>query len=518
MGEGLVLKRLQKILSSKANLVILAMLLQLTIIVGGLIAFMDSFYIFYSLSIGLSFAVVVWILNDTSNPAYKIAWLIPILVFPVFGGILYLFFGQIRLSRGMKRQIKESEKRIQPLATQGAENLRKLESLNADAAMQSRYLSLNARSPLWTHTATEYLPSGEMAFESIIQALKKAERFIFLEFFIIGEGRMWETILAILVEKAKQGIDVRVMYDDFGCIGRLPSNYEKRLESMEIKCAVFNLLRPFLSASYNHRDHRKILVVDGRIGFTGGINLADEYINEYERFGHWKDNAIRLEGDAVASFTLMFLNLWSHARRVQDDNQRCNAFLSARFPSPETDGFVQPYEDSPLDTELVGENVYLNIIGKARRYLYITTPYLIIDNEMLMALCLAAKSGLDVRIITPHIPDKWYVHAVTRANYRALVAGGVRIFEYTPGFIHSKTFVADDMYGTVGTINLDFRSLYLHFECGVWLYNCKSLLTMRDDFYATLEECKEVTITEIDAIKIHHKVAGWLLKIFSPLL
>ncbi|MDP2790443.1 MAG: cardiolipin synthase [Rectinemataceae bacterium] len=512
------MKRLQKILSSKANLVFLAMLLQLTILVGGLIAFMDSFYIFYSVSIALSFGVVIWILNDSSNPAYKIAWLIPILVFPVFGGILYLFFGQIRLSGDMKRKIKESEKKIQPLVTHGAENLRKLESLNIDAAMQSRYLSLNARSPVWINTATEYLPSGEIAFESILEALKKAEYFIFLEFFIIGEGRMWDTILAILVEKAKQGIDVRVMYDDFGCIGRLPSNYDKRLESMGIKCAVFNLLRPFLSASYNHRDHRKILVVDGRVGFTGGINLADEYINEYERFGHWKDNAIRLEGDAVASFTLMFLNLWGHARRKLDNDQRYDLFPVDGFPVAESDGFVQPYEDSPLDAELVGENVYLNIIGKARRYIYITTPYLIIDNEMLMALTLAAKCGLDVRIITPHIPDKWYVHAVTRANYRALIAGGVRIFEYTPGFIHSKTFVADDIFGTVGTINLDFRSLYLHFECGVWLYDCKSLLAMRDDFLATLEECKEVTIAELNAIKIYRKIAGWLLKVFSPLL
>lgn len=512
------MKRLQKILSSKANLVFFAMLLQLAILVGGLIAFMDSFYIFYSLSIVLSFAVVLWILNDTSNPAYKIAWLIPILVFPIFGGIFYLFFGKIRLSGKMKQQIKEGEKWVRPLTTRGSENLRKLESLNIDAAMQSRYLSVNARNPVWTNTASEYLPTGELAFERITEALKKAEHFIFIEFFIIGEGRMWETVLSILAQKAKRGVDVRVMYDDFGCIGRLPSNYEKRLEAMGIKCAVFNLLKPLLSASYNHRDHRKILVIDGRVGFTGGINLADEYINEFPRFGHWKDNAIRLEGDAVASFTSMFLKLWSFARRKHDDDPRYEIFPQEGWPVLESDGFVQPYEDSPLDSELVGENVYLNIIGKAKRYLYITTPYLIIDNEMLMALTLAAKNGLDVRIITPHIPDKWYVHAVTRANYRALVAGGVRIFEYLPGFIHSKTFVADDIFGTVGTINLDFRSLYLHFECGVWLFGCRSLLAMRDDFLTTLEKCQEVTIAELDAIKIHRKVAGWLLKVFSPLL
>ncbi len=496
----------------------LALAIQLAALIGFLNVFADSFYVFYAVSIVLSVSAVIWILNDTSNPAYKIAWIIPIIVFPIFGGLFFLFFGKNRLSRSVKKRMKESAGRVESLTDEGEQNLARLEALDFDAALQSRYLSSKAGSPLWSNTSTRYLPTGEAAFEAMLGALRSAERFIFLEFFIIGEGLMWQAVLDILAEKARLGVDVRVMYDDFGSMGRLPPRYCRRLEGMGIRCAVFNPLKPILSSNYNHRDHRKILVIDGRVGFTGGINLADEYINKLERFGHWKDNAIMLEGEAVASFTRMFLKLWSHARRKDDDSPLCTLMPDPERGRRAADGFVQPYEDSPLDEEPVGENVYLNLIGKARRCLYITTPYLIIDNEMLMALNLAAKNGLDVRIMTPRIPDKWYVHAVTRANYRALVEGGVRIFEYLPGFIHSKTFVADGVCGVVGTINLDFRSLYLHFECGVWLYGCASLAAMRDDFLATQELCEEVTLADLDKMGLHRKAAGWLLKIFSPLL
>jgi len=511
-------KRIRKLLSRRATLVFFAMATQLVALIGVLNIFADSFYIFYAVSIVLSVAVVIWILNDSSNPAYKLAWIIPILVFPIFGGLFYVFFGKTRLNRTMKRRMVESAGSVMTPADRSERNIQKLEALDPDAVLQARYLSVNAGSPLWVNTATEYLQTGELAFERIVEALKKAEKYIFLEFFIIAEGEMWETILAILADKARHGLDVRVMYDDFGCIARFPSHYSRTLEALGIRCAVFNPLRPILSSNHNHRDHRKILVIDGRIGFTGGINLADEYINKLSRFGRWKDSAIMLEGEAVMSLTLMFLQLWSHARRGKNDTLASDFPAVSGSPAFRSDGFVQPFGDSPLDEEPVGENVYLNLIAKARRYLYITTPYLIIDNEMLTALALAAKDGLDVRIITPHIPDKWYVHAVTRANYGALVESGVRIFEYTPGFIHSKMFVADDRFGVVGTINLDFRSLFLHFECGVWLCGCQSLAAMRDDFLSTLDECEEVTQDELDRIKVHKKALGWFLKVFSPLL
>lgn len=494
------------------------MVLQLLVFIAVLTAFMDSFIFFDIASLLLSFAAVVWILNDSSNPAYKLAWVIPILIFPLFGGIFYLFFGKTRLSRGMQRRMQEAAAAVPPLTHRGEDNLQKLKDEDSSAALQSRYLSEKAGYPLWANTETEYLPTGEAAFKRIVESLKTAERFIFLEMFIIGEGRMWDTILGVLAEKAAQGLDVRVMYDDFGCLRRLPPRYDKKLEALGIRCAVFNPIKPYLSFSYNHRDHRKILIIDGHIAFTGGINFADEYINEFKRFGLWKDNAIMLRGGAAASFTRMFLQLWGYARRKGQSDPDSAEFLVLPPQTAASDGFVQPYGDSPLDDETVGENVYLNLIAKARRYLYITTPYLILDNETLTALVLAAKSGVDLRIITPHIPDKWYVHAVTRANYKALLAGGVKIFEYTPGFIHSKTFVADDLCGAVGTINLDFRSLFLHFECGVWLYGCRSLLAMRDDFLATLEQCQEVTLKELNSIGLHRKAAGWLLRLFAPLL
>ena len=512
------MKRIRKILSRRATLVFFAIAAQLVVLIGVLNIFADSFYIVYAVSIVLSVGVVIWILNDSSNPAYKLAWIIPILVFPIFGGLFYVFFGKTRLNRTMKERMVESAGSIMIPADRSEGNIRELEALDPDAALQARYLSANAGSPLWANTATEYLPTGELAFQRIVEALKKAEKYIFLEFFIIAPGEMWDTILGILSEKARLDLDVRVMYDDFGCIARFPPRYCETLEALGIHCAVFNPLRPVLSSNHNHRDHRKILVVDGRVGFTGGINLADEYINKLNRFGHWKDNAIMLEGEAVMSLTLMFLQLWSHARRGKKDNPDCDFPAVPALPPILPDGFVQPYEDSPLDEEPVGENVYLNLIAKARRYLYITTPYLIIDNEMLTALALAAKNGLDVRIITPHVPDKWYVHAVTRANYEALIESGVRIFEYTPGFIHSKTFVADDRFGVVGTINLDFRSLFLHFECGVWLCGCRSLVAMRDDFLSTLKECGEVGREELNRMKISERAVGWFLKVFSPLL
>lgn len=522
-------KRVHSFFASRATLFFVAMALQIGILIAALVFFSRSFFLFYALNIVLSFAAVFWILNNRSNPAYKLAWIIPILVFPIFGGLFYLFFGKTQLSRTAKRRMRESAKRVEPAVDFGESNLAALRAKDLDGALQSRYLSAIAGSPLWTRTATEYLATGEEAFARIKEALESAQRFIFLEFFIIGEGRMWGEILEILARKARESVDVRVMYDDFGCLNRIPGDFNRRLDALGIHCAVFNPLLPVLSSSHNHRDHRKILVVDGHVAFTGGINLADEYINEYERFGHWKDNAIRIEGEAVASFTQMFLKLWTHARGGSrgEGQEESGDSLSSRagdFYAPAavvgvaSDGFVQPYEDSPLDEEPVGENVYLNLIAKARRYLYIATPYLVIDHEMMTALTLAARDGVDVRIITPHIPDKWYVHAVTRANYGPLIESGVRVFEYSPGFIHQKTFVVDDEYGTVGTVNLDFRSLYLHFECGVWLCGCRSLLAMRDDFLETQAKSKEVALADLDRDSFVVRAAGWFLKVFSPML
>ena len=508
------MKWLIKLLFGRAVFVFLAMTLQVLVLGAIILKFLDTFYIFYSAGIVLSVVVVILILNDSSNPAYKMAWIIPILVFPLFGGLFYVFVGNTRLKRGMRRRLKETDDRMK-LATGGDPRvLRRLESLNVTAAAQSRYLGKYSGSPLRDLTSVDYLSTGEMTHKRLLEELAKAERYIFMEYYIIEEGLMWKGIREILTEKASRGVDVRVIYDDIGCLGRLSYRYDRKLEALGIKCEVFNRLKPVLSSHLNHRDHRKITVIDGRVGFTGGINLADEYINQVEMYGHWKDAAVMLRGDGVWNLTTMFLGLWDYLRGGEDDYLR----YRPESITAEPDGFVQPFGDSPMDNEPVGENVYLNLISKARKYVYITTPYLVIDNEMLTALSLAAKSGVDVRIITPCQSDTWYVHLVTRSFYKPLVESGVRIYEYTPGFIHSKTFVVDDLYGVVGTINMDFRSLFLHFECGVWMYACRCIALMKEDILSTLEECREITAGQIAALRLYRTVAGLILRVFSPLL
>ena len=398
--------------------------------------------------------------------------------------------------------------------------LQQLKEENPRAAHQAHYIQNKAFCPPCRHTFTEYLPSGEQKFERLKEELVKAKRYIFLEYFIIQEGIMWDTVLEILKEKVKQGVDVRVIYDDVGSLTTLPYHYERKLEA-GIACCVFNPFVPVLSARLNNRDHRKILVIDGYIGFTGGINLADEYINAYPKHGHWKDSAILLKGDAVWNLTVMFLSLWEYIRGVDEDYDRYRPLpeeLAAVRVPDEQGGYVQPFADSPLDNEAVGESVYLNMINQAMDYVYITTPYLILDNEMITALGTAAKSGVDVRIITPHIADKWFVHAVTRANYEALVEDGVRIYEYTPGFIHAKTFASDDELGVVGTINLDYRSLYLHFECGTWLYRTPSVLAVKEDFLKTLEVCREITYEDCRKVSKLRLFGRAVLRVFAPLM
>ena len=462
----------------------------------------------------LSAGVTLHVVSKNTNPAYKIAWVIPILLVPVFGGIFYLMLGGNRLSRRQKEKMNSIEQNLRRHLPQNPEIMQKLEEQDPHAMMQSRYIQTVAGCPVYQDTATTYFPMGDDAFPAMLEQLRQAEYYIFLEYFIISPGKMWDSILEILKEKAAAGLDVRVLYDDFGCITQLPVGYKKELEKAGIRCCVFQPFVPLMYARLNNRDHRKIMIIDGKTAFTGGINLADEYINQKERFGRWKDNAIMLKGDAVWSMTVMFLTLWDY---VSGSGDSITAFLP---PEPETrgDGFVQPYTDNPMDDEPVGYSVYLNLINRALHSVYIMTPYLIIDYGMTETLCNAAKTGLDVRIITPHIPDKWYVHAVTRAHYEQLVKCGVKVYEYTPGFIHSKVFAVDGKYATVGTINMDFRSLYLHFENGVLMYDSDCVGDVYRDFEQTLQECKEITFQECRATGVPTRVLRSVLRLLAPLM
>ena len=496
-------------------LLVSSFILQIGVISFFLLKYSESFFDFYLASLTLSIIIVFIIINNKSNPSYKIAWIVPVMIFPIFGGLFYLLYGGNKLSTREKLKMVIQNIEMTNALKQDDEIIKKIGDKSIYAKNQSEYILNYAKCPVYNNTETTYFKIGEEKFEALLRELKKAEKFIFLEYFIIQEGKMFNSILEILEEKAKQGVDVRLIYDDVGCIVTLPHNYKNTLEAKGIKCRVFNPIKPFFTRRLNNRDHRKIVVIDGDVGFTGGINLADEYINEYEKHGYWKDAGIMLKGDAVWNLTVMFLSMWDYIDNKEEDYIKFKPSKNKYYNSK---GYVQPFDDSPLINEPIGETVYLNLINKAKDYIYINTPYLIIDNEMATALKIAAKSGVDIKIVTPYIPDKKFVHAVTKSYYESFIKDGIEIYEFTPGFMHAKTFVVDNEYGVVGSINLDFRSLYLHYECGVWLYKTDSIKSMKDDYLETLKRCHKVTMEECKNTSSIRKVLRLIIRMFAPLL
>lgn len=496
-------------------LLVSSFILQIGVISFFLLKYSESFFDFYLASLTLSIIIVFIIINNKSNPSYKIAWIVPVMIFPIFGGLFYLLYGGNKLSTREKLKMVIQNIEMTNSLKQDDEIIKKIGDKSIYAKNQSEYILNYAKCPVYNNTETTYFKIGEEKFEALLRELKKAEKFIFLEYFIIQEGKMFNSILEILEEKAKQGVDVRLIYDDVGCIVTLPHNYKNTLEAKGIKCRVFNPIKPFFTRRLNNRDHRKIVVIDGDVGFTGGINLADEYINEYEKHGYWKDAGIMLKGDAVWNLTVMFLSMWDYIDNKEEDYIKFKPSKNKYYNSK---GYVQPFDDSPLINEPIGETVYLNLINKAKEYIYINTPYLIIDNEMATALKIAAKSGVDIKIVTPYIPDKKFVHAVTKSYYESFIKDGIEIYEFTPGFMHAKTFVVDAEYGVVGSINLDFRSLYLHYECGVWLYKTESIKSMKDDYLETLKRCHKVTMEECKNTSSIRKVLRLIIRMFAPLL
>lgn len=462
----------------------------------------------------ISVITALHLMTRPDKNAFKLSLVFLILLFPIFGGALYWIMHFQTAGVGFRRILREIEARTSGAIVPKKDLLSVAEEELPEQIKQIRYLQRTSGFPIFDNTEATYFPHGKPMLESLLEDLEGAEHYIFLEYFIIEEGVMWDSVLKILKKKANAGVDVRVVYDDLGSFLTLPPNYAKKLRAMGIQCRVFNKFHPFLTCLQNNRDHRKIAVIDGRIAYTGGINLADEYIGEKIRFGVWKDSAVRLDGDAAWSLTVTFLQIWELLTRKKEDFTQ---YQPAEGPERSCKGWLQPYTDSPIDGENVGEQVYLQIIENTHRYLYITTPYLMVDDNLLSALKLAAKSGVDVRILTPGIPDKKTVHFTTRSYYRELVDAGIRVYEFKEGFVHSKTFVSDDTVATVGTVNLDFRSLYLHFECGVCLYRCPAVLDVKQDFLNTLPLCREITAKDCRSGPFR-KLLQNIMRVFAPLM
>ncbi|MDR1747650.1 MAG: cardiolipin synthase [Spirochaetaceae bacterium] len=482
----------------------------------------------------LSVLAALYVVNRREKDAYKLTWVFLILLFPIFGGLFYLLFSAQTSAKMLAKKQKAIELQSRKLFLLTGDRFAEAAAEAPESIPQIRYLQHFEGFPVYRHTGTTYLTPGERKFEYLVRELEKAEHYIFLEYFIIREGVLWNTVEEVLARKAKEGVLVRVLYDDLGCFFSLPPEFPGKLAALGIQCRAFNPFRPFLTTKQNNRDHRKIAVIDGKTAFTGGINLADEYINTYEKYGHWKDAAIMIEGEAAWSFTLMFLEMWELTSAKSTSAKSTSGKPTSGEPTSQKPeeyeefypwkeeacpvhscGLVQPYADSPMDRENVGEHVYLQIINNAKQYVYINTPYLIVDNSMLSALRLAAKSGIDVRIVTPHKWDKRLVHIATRSCYRDLILAGVKIYEYSLGFIHSKTFVSDDTVATVGTTNLDFRSLYLHFECGVWMYGTAAVAEIKNDFLLTLENCQRITEDDCRST-FAGRIVQDVLRLFGP--
>ena len=470
----------------------------------------------YSVMSLMEIIVLVYIINTEGNPAFKLSWILCVMAVPVVGTIFYIYVHLQLETRFVQNRLAALRMETEPYMDQDQKITDALWEGKSANAQLSYYLSHQLGFPTYRNTEAEYFPVGEAKFASMIKELEKAEKFIFMEYFIVEEGIMWNTILEILKRKAAEGVEVRFMYDGMCAFDLLPYSYPKKLQKYGINCKMSNKIRPFVSTIQNNRDHRKICVIDGQVGYVGGVNLADEYINEKERFGHWKDTAVLLRGDAVQSLTMIFLQMWDVDMRGVEPYGK---YLTKKADTlNEKLGYVIPYADSPFDHENVGEEVYFHILNHAKKYVHIMTPYLILDNEMLTTLIRAAKSGIEVIIIMPHIPDKWYAFAVAKTYYKELIEGGVQIYEYTPGFVHAKIFVSDDDTATVGSINLDFRSLYLHFENGVFIYDNPEVQKVEEDFQNTLAKCHKVTVTEVRNRGILMKTAGQVLRLVAPLM
>lgn len=493
---------------------VLIAILEIAAIIGIVIALCYYVPYFYTLCLITTVACIITIIASDDNPDYKIPWIVFVIILPIAGFMLYFLFYSRKLQPRFIKRIKEV--RAYKYQKDDTELFEKFASEDKAASSQAKMLTEVSYSHLFVNTETKYFPSGEAMRDSMLADIAAAEKFIFLEYFIIEEGKFWNSVLDLLKEKAKCGVDVRVIYDDIGCMTTLPGNYSKILKKYGIQTAVFSRLRGSADSEFNNRSHRKILVIDGKVAYTGGINIADEYINEKMRFGHWKDTGIRLRGEAVWEMTQLFLfNFGLNSKKLPKAPEDC-------YPEVEgitAGGYVIPFGDGPrpLYERNVSKSAIQNIIGSATDYVYMTTPYLIIDNDMCSDIERAALRGVDIRIIVPHIPDKRIVFGITRSFYHRLMKAGVKIYEYKPGFIHAKSYISDDKYAIIGTVNLDYRSLVHHFENGVWMYKTDSIRDIKRDIDEVIEKSILITPDELKTGILARFIRS-VVRIFAPML
>ena len=500
------MRRILKVLTSRLMIVGPLVLLQLALLIMLFYRVTIIYKVMPVVNI-LGIILAIYIINRSEDPSYKIAWSAIILAVPVIGVPLYILAGNRQVPKKLfNGTIKASQKMNDLLSLEPPE-------MSAETHEMFEYGASRLGYPVYGRTVSKYFSSGREWFEDYIGELKRAEKFIFMEFFIIYEGECLNRILEVLKQKAAEGVDIKLIYDDFGCV-TLPRSFMKKLREYGIEAYRFNKLRPAFIIQMNNRDHRKITVIDNRVAYTGGVNIADEYIGKITRFGEWKDSALKLTGDAVWSMTVMFLGMYTYVSGKEIDFEQYHE----RYVMTVSDGLYQPFSDTPTDSEPAGLNMHQNMISRARNYIYIDTPYLIPNQSIMSALCLAAKSGVDVRILTPHIPDKKLVFQITRGNYDALLDAGVRIYEYTPGFNHAKNFVSDNKWAIVGSVNMDYRSYFLHFENGILMYDSDQIREIRNDFLQSLEKSHEVTREESEQTPLPLKVVRAVLNLFVPLV
>lgn len=497
---------------------IVAILIQLFWLVGLLSRLGQAFPWVNGIITVAAIAIALAIYSRKMNAAMKLPWMMLIIVLPVLGIVLYALIGLNGATRRMKKRFTIIDRQLFPLMPQDGQVLETLDEKDRIQANQSRYLLFHMGYPVYQETDIRYFPWASEGLESQLADLKQAKDFIFMEYHAIEDAESFAMIYRILRQKAAEGLDVRLFYDDMGSIGFINKEFRKKMEAQGIQCRVFNPMGPVINVFMNHRDHRKMTIIDGKVGFVGGYNLANEYFNVTHPYGIWKDTGMRLEGKAVTSLTLTFLEMWNAVRGSDKDDTEFRKFLPKAACKGKGKAYIQPYADTPIDNEHVGENVYMNILNSAQDYVYFVTPYLIITDEMNRAFALAARRGIDVRIVTPGIPDKKAIYRITRSYYGRLVDNGIRIFEYTPGFCHAKQCVSDDKTAICGTINLDYRSLYHHFENGVLVHDETFATTMREDFEDMFLECREVTEDYRQNRARRMRLFGLILRLFAPLL